>query len=321
MQQQQDAPTQVNPAPVRDQDFWTWRQHIRQDFPDVELSTPDRETFRAGQKHVSLGEVQLFDMSTGAHTVTQSKIISSAEHEHLCKLSLQFSGTTVLTQDGRECLLQPGDLALYVAHRPYTLHYEHDQRSLIIQFPQELLHLVQNQISQVTAVPISHNAGLGKVAVPLFEQLALNLHILQGPHALQLVRSALEMLVTVLFAAARNQNDLNEDNPLFQQAVAFIEDRLHDPELGPQMISDHFYVSLRQLHSKFSEEDQTVSSYIRNERIRRIRDDLANPAYQDETVQSISSRYGLTDASHVSKLFKQTYGETPSGYRNSIYND
>src|SRR5690625_5937870 len=81
------------------------------------------------------------------------------------------------------------------------------------------------------------------------------------------------MLVTVLLAAARNQDDLHEDNPLFQQAVAFIDDHIHDPELGPQMIADHFYVSLRQLHGKFSEEEQTVSSYIRNERIRRIRDD------------------------------------------------
>ena len=318
-QQQQVAAVQLNSAPVRDQDYWTWAQNAQASFPNIELSTPDRQAFRAGQHHVSLGGVELFDMYTGPHTVTQSKVVPIAEHEALCKLSLQFSGTTVLTQDGRECLLQPGDLALYVAHRPYTLDYAQDQRSLIIQFPQELLHLVQNQISQVTAVPISDESGLGKVAVPLFKQLALNLHILQGPHALQLVRSALEMLVTVLFAAARNHDDLQEDNPLFQQAVAFIDDHLHDPQLGPQMIADHFYVSLRQLHGKFSEEHQTVSAYIRNERVRRIRDDLANPAYRDETVQSISSRYGLTDASHVSKLFKQTYGETPSGYRNSIF--
>lgn len=321
MPEQKVPSVQADLAPLRDHDFWSWAQQAQQSFPNIELTTPDREAFRAGQEQVSLGEVELFDMYTGPHTVTQGKVLTTSDQKDLCKLSLQFSGTTILTQDGRECLLQPGDLALYVAHRPYTLHYAEDQRSLIIQFPTELLHLVQNQISQVTAVPISDDSGLGKVAVPLFEQLALNLRILQGPHALQLVRSALEMLVTVLFAAARNQDDLHEDNPLFQQAVAFIDDHIHDPELGPQMIADHFYVSLRQLHGKFSEEEQTVSSYIRNERIRRIRDDLAHPAYREETVQSISSRYGLTDASHVSKLFKQTYGETPSGYRNSIFSD
>lgn len=147
--------------------------------------------------------------------------------------------------------------------------------------------------------------------MPLFEQLAMNFSILQGPHALRLVRSGLEMLVTVLLEASRNNDGQSHENPLFDQAVAFIDDHLHDPQLGPQNIGDYFYVSLRQLHGKFAEEDQTISAFIRN--------DLADPTHQEETVQTISSRYGLTDASHVSKLFKQTYGETPSGYRNSIF--
>lgn len=321
MSPQQATSVHMNSAPVRDLDFWAWSHQVREYFPHIELVTPDRDAFRAGQDIAALGDVQLFDMHTSPHTVLQHKVVPTSAQQTLCKLSLQLSGTTLLAQDDRECLLRPGDLALYVAHRPYSLHFEHDQRSLIIQFPQELLHLVQNQISQVTAVPIHDNSGLGKVAVPLFEQLALNLHVLEGPHALQLVRSALEMLVTVLFAAARGQDDDQQDNPLLEQAVAYIDDHLHDPGLGPQMIADHFYVSLRQLHGKFAEENLTVSSYIRHERIGRIREDLANPAYRHETVQSISSRWGLTDASHVSKLFKQTYGQTPSGYRRRIFNN
>lgn len=315
----QAASVRMRSAPIRDLDFWAWANEVQLHFPYVELSTPDRETFRAGQHHTSLGEVELFDMYTAAHTVTQSKEVEPPAQRTLCKLSLQLSGTTLLSQDDRECLLEPGDLALYVAHRPYILDFENDQRSLIIQFPQELLHLVQNQISEVTAVPIRDDSGLGRVAVPLFEQLALNLNVLQGPHALQLVRSALEMLVSVLFSAARNQDDFQPKNPLFEQAVAYIDDHLHDPTLSPKKIADHFYVSLRQLHSKFAEEELTVSSYIRHERVARIREDLASPTYRDETVQSISSRWGLTDASHVSKLFKQTYGQTPSGYRQAIF--
>lgn len=318
MTDHQDISIDIGSVPVRDQDFWAWSQSARSFFPNIELTTPDRNAFRAGQDFIALGEVQLFDMYTGPHTVQQNEVMTSSTEQHLCKLSLQLSGVTHLTQDGRYCALQPGDLALYVAHRPYTLHYIDDQRSLIIQFPQELLHLVHQQVAQVTALPVNAHTGLGRVAVPLFEQLAINFSILQGPHAMRLVRSALEMLVTVLLEASRDNED-NQDNPLFSQAVAFIDDHLHDPQLGPQNIADYFYVSLRQLHGKFSEENQTISAYIRNERMRRIRNDLADPTHREETVQTISSRYGLTDASHVSKLFKQTFGQTPSGYRSSIF--
>lgn len=319
MNAHQNLGIEIGSLPERDHDFWAWSQSAQAHFPNIELTTPDRSTFRAGQEFIALGEVQLFDMYTGPHTVEQHDVMTGSTDQHLCKLSLQLSGVTHLTQDGRECALEPGDLALYVAHRPYTLHYTADQRSLIIQFPQELLHLVHHHVAQVTAVPINAHTGLGRVAVPLFEQLAMNLGILRGPHALRLVRSALDMLVTVLLEASRAIDNGNEDNPLFEQAVAFIDDHLHDPELGPQKIADYFYVSLRQLHGKFSEEGQTVSAYIRHERMRRIRDDLADPTHQLETVQTISSRYGLTDASHVSKLFKQTFRQTPSEYRSAIF--
>ena len=318
MTDRQDIAIDLGSGPVRDQDFWAWSQSAQAFFPNIQLTAPDRSAFRAGQDFIALGEVQLFDMSTGPHTVQQQEVVTGSTEEPLCKLSLQLSGVTHLTQDGRYCALEPGDLALYVAHRPYTLHYTDDQRSLIIQFPQEFLHLVHHQVAQVTALPVNAHTGLGRVAVPLFEQLAINFSVLQGPHALRLVRSALEMLVTVLLETSRDDEG-NQDNSLFDQAVAFIDDHLHDPQLCPQNIADYFYVSLRQLHGKFAEEHETVSAYIRNERMRRIRNDLADPTHRDETVQTISSRYGLTDASHVSKLFKQTYGQTPSGYRSTIF--
>lgn len=308
-------------APHSDLDFQTWTALSHQNFPHIELSTPNESTFRAGQRFVALDEIQLFDMHTSPHTVEQRDVLTHTPQPQLCKLSLQFSGTTSLVQDGRACELQPGDLALYVAHRPYTLQFLEDQRSLIIQFPQELLHLTHNQVIDVTAIPISSDVGLGKVAVPLFEQLAANLHVLEGPHALRLVRSALDMLVTVLHEASRNTPNASNDNPLFRQAVAYIADHLSDPNLGPHMIADYFYVSVRQLHGKFSEEGETVGSYIRTERLRRIRDELADPTLQHETVQTISARYGLIDASHMSKVFKQAYGQSPSAYRRSIFGD
>lgn len=150
-----DNAIDIGSGPVRDQDFWTWSQSARTFFPNVQLTTPDRNVFRAGQDFIALDEVQLFDMSTGPHTVQQDDVVTSSTEQHLCKLSLQLSGVTHLTQDGRYCTLEPGDLALYVAHRPYTLHYTADQRSLIIQFPQEFLHLVHNQVALVTAVPVN----------------------------------------------------------------------------------------------------------------------------------------------------------------------
>lgn len=295
-----------------------WSSVIAEHFPHVVISTEHESAFRAGQRQAELEGIQFFDMATDAHDVVQSDVLELGREVPLCKLSLQFDGVTHLQQDGRSCTLRAGDLALYVTHRPYELRYDEAQRSIIIQFPQEFLHLVHDQVSMVTATPVSRDEGLGRVAVPLFEELARNLQILDGPSAFRLVRSALEMLVTVLLEVSKEEGRGPSEHSVFHQAVAYIDDHLWDPELAPQKIAEYFYVSLRQLHARFADHGLTVSSYIRDRRIRRIRDDLADPAYAGDTVQTISSRYGLTDASYVSKLFKQTFGETPSGYRNRL---
>lgn len=306
------------PQPEKNMVWGEWTEVISAHFPHVVISTDHDYEFRAGQRQAELEGIQFFDMATDAHKVVQPDVLELGSEVPLCKLSLQFEGKTQLRQDDRSCTLHPGDLALYVTHRPYQLQYTGPQRSIIIQFPQEFLHLIQDQVSMLTATPVSRDKGLGRVAVPLFEELARNVQILDGPSGFRLVRSSLEMLVTVLLEVSKEEGRDTSEHSVFHQAVAYIDDHLWDPELGPQKIAEYFYVSLRQLHARFADQELTVSSYIRDQRIRRIRDDLADPAYVNETVQTISSRYGLTDASYVSKLFKQTFGETPSGYRNRL---
>ncbi|WHS29361.1 helix-turn-helix transcriptional regulator [Auritidibacter ignavus] len=85
-------------------------------------------------------------------------------------------------------------------------------------------------------------------------------------------------------------------------------------------MAEYFYVSVRQLYARFAEHGTTVSTMIRDLRLHRIRDDLADPVHASETVQQISTRYGIHDASQVSKLFKQAFGESPSAYRARVKN-
>lgn len=292
-------------------DMHQWREQISRSFAPLDLKAQDEEQFRASLVEVPLGEVHLFDMVTDAHSVLRPERLISSSAPDFCKLSLQLEGSCTLVQDGRRCELQPGDLALYVTQRPYELHYPARQHSLVVQFPQSFVHLGAEQVSQITATPVSQAQGLGKVAVPLFEQLARNMDELDGPHAASLVRSALDLLVTVLGA----ESHAVEDNPLLHQAMAYIDDHLGEPELAPSDIAHHLYVSLRQLHARFAQADLSVAACIRHRRLERIRQELADPLHGREPVHTISARYGLLDPSHVSKAFKAEFGESPSAFR------
>lgn len=148
------------------------------------------------------------------------------------------------------------------------------------------------------------------MAATLFEQLDRNLEELQGPHALALVKSALDMLITVMAAEFEEPRQPPQDL-LFHQAVSYIDDHLDSPALSPSTVADALYISLRQLHGRFSARGLTVAHYIRTRRLEAIKKDLANPLNRRESVQSISARYALFDPSHVTKAFKAECGESP----------
>ena len=120
MQEHHGALAGTGTTPIRDQDFWSWSQLVKENFPNLELTTPDREAFRAGQHHVSLGEVQLFDMYTGPHTVTQGKVLTSSVQQNLCKLATIFWDDT---SDPRRPHLCAVSWRLGIVCRPPALYF------------------------------------------------------------------------------------------------------------------------------------------------------------------------------------------------------
>lgn len=101
------------------------------------------------------------------------------------------------------------------------------------------------------------------------------------------------------------------------QAKAHIELRLGEPDLCPAVIAAAQHISVRLLHKLFSADGQTVASWIRQRRLERVRQDLVHPRYARLPIIAIAGRSGFVNAAHFSRVFKATYGTSPSDYRRS----
>jgi AraC-like DNA-binding protein len=90
---------------------------------------------------------------------------------------------------------------------------------------------------------------------------------------------------------------------------------LADSELKPAMLAQRHSISLRSMQMLFAEHGTSPAKWIRDERLRRIRADLTDPRFARLTVAMIGERWGLVDASQVSRLFRAKYGVSPRQYR------
>ncbi|MBI5542797.1 MAG: helix-turn-helix transcriptional regulator, partial [Deltaproteobacteria bacterium] len=93
-----------------------------------------------------------------------------------------------------------------------------------------------------------------------------------------------------------------------------IRRNLLSPELTPKAIADRFQLSRTQLYRYF-EAEGGVAAHIRNLRLERAFAALADARWGHQSIQAIAEEHGFSCEPHFSRLFRRTFGVTPSQAR------
>jgi AraC-like DNA-binding protein len=291
-------------------------------FAPLKIDSDRPGNFRGSIRGRGLGDIEVFDVRATQHHVERSEPRVADSHKGVYMLHLQLSGVGIMRQDGREALLQPGDMAFYNSDRAYSLWLDDRFRNAILVFPQRLLALPLGAADQLTATGVSGTQGLGRIVSPFLAQLAGNLDSLPGQSGLRLARNTVDLITTVLQStlglAGMERPEQGSKQNLRERVRAYIEDNLADPALSPTQIAAAHFISVRQLHAVFSQEGTSVSTWIRARRLELCREDLTDPLQDFRPVSAVAARRGLVDAAHFSRLFKATYGESPRQFRDRL---
>lgn len=103
---------------------------------------------------------------------------------------------------------------------------------------------------------------------------------------------------------------------LRKQILRFVEDHLHDRNLGPEMVADHLDKSSAYLARFFREETGIgLSTHIKRLRVAEAKSLLA---HDDLTIRDVADRIGFVDSNALIRAFKSIEGLTPGEYRESL---
>jgi AraC-like DNA-binding protein len=295
-----------------------WVEAVSELFVPLQCVPHHGAAFHGRLRAGRVGPLRMCGMEVSPHTVKRTPRLAANTQGDQYKLSLILGGEVLIVQDGREAVLRPGDFGIYDCSRPYTFVTNDSFGMLACVLPRDLIGFSPDRMSQITATRIPSANGIGWAMAPFLRRLAdLAVRDEVPPDEHRVVESVVD-LVESLCATVMTEDagpHAHSRAELVLRIRAYIDSHLGDPDLTPTRIAATHFISKRYLHKLFEAEGTSVSRWIRARRLERCRSALADPRWREETVTSIGMRWGLTDAAHFSRLFRETYGCTPSEYR------
>ena len=297
-----------------------WRELVNRVFLPLAitpLARGDRSgAFRASVTGRGLGGVQVWLIEGSPMSAVRARphIEASGDDDYL--LALHVQGSAHGAQDGREVTLGPGDFALFDSSRPYSISFTGPGvfRHVVFQVPRASLE-ARGATGAVTARRVPAASRAGQLVSPYLRTLARAGARPQDPGEV-FVDAGLDLAAGALRTVAGGANlaGLRRVPPgrkLRDHALA----HLGDPGLSPEAVALACYVSVRQLHRVFAREGLTFGGWVREQRLRRCRDDLADPRLRHLTAGQIAARWGFRSAAHFTRAFRARYGVTPASRR------
>src|SRR5260370_23195015 len=97
-----------------------WKDLIRENFVALDIAA-DRDTaFAGGVRSSLLAHLEVSDVRSITQDAIRPRGLARCDDTSYLQVGLVTEGTAVLRQDGRECVLRPGDFALYATSRPFA---------------------------------------------------------------------------------------------------------------------------------------------------------------------------------------------------------
>lgn len=233
-------------------------------------------------------------------------------------LHLQLQGRLAVSQDGRECVLDPGDMVMCDSAAPYCLEHSDKCSTLVLSIGAADLKKRLPAPGEMLGVRLPGDRGLmattSLMMRSLWEQGRAG--CIPEDAADSLCENLLDMFATSCVAAGVGL--------IADSAVAvgrrlhirrYIETNLRNPEMSARSIAAAFGISPRYLHLMFAAEAETVSNYLLRRRLEETARQLADPAWSRRTITEVAFSWGFNNATHFARVFKERFGCSPREYR------
>ena len=275
------------------------------------------DSFYANVDAFHAGDLMFGTVRSSVQTTERVKSRIAVDSLDYYMLQFYVFGKRSAQARGREEIAQQGDLLIVDMTQPLkTVSTEYQSFDLVL--PRRLF-------DPLLAQPDGYGGSRLAAQEPL--TALLRSHVLAlyaaGPKMTPAQAMAMQGPTLALAAAVLN-GVVTEEQAVPVRTAAwlavrrYIEDNLADLTLSSASVAQHFAFSRATLY-RIMEPVHGFSSYVRQRRLYRCRDDLVHPACRHLSVSEIAISWGFANAQTFSTLFSRHFGMPPRDYREMAF--
>ncbi|MGP4044600.1 helix-turn-helix domain-containing protein [Streptomyces sp. 2A115] len=297
-----------------------WRDMLREHFVTLDVGATSDGQFTGGVRSSFLGHLRVSSVRSVTQEIARTDDLLHRDGARYLQVGLVRSGEAHVTQDGRACVLRPGDFVVYETERPFSWALRAEPQLpqwelSVFTWPRETVKLTEHESPQVTCHALDGSSGITGVLSRMLADLLVTSPTVSPPNAARLADEVGELVATIAAEASGLGGGSAAHEGLLRQIDAYIDQNLDDPCLSPTLVAHAHFISTRQLQRLFARRGSTVAQVIRQRRLERCRRELLARADRELTLTEISVRWGFSELAVFSRAFREVYGMSPSEYR------
>ena len=300
--------------------FAFWQDVICETFIHLDCASANSRKFRGSLHNQPFGDLLLSSMASDPIDLSRTAARISAARDEYCLIVVQGSGRTLAEQDGRQAILETGDLALFDSVRPYFAQLQTGFHHYVLKVPREAVRRRFGPIEALTATKISGTRGIGKIASNFVRGLHGELETLDEFASQRLAETSVDLIAAALASAMPTAVPVASTTRIahLMRAKSFIAGNIHRYDLTSGHVAVAIGVSERYLRDLFAGEGMSLGRYIWTFRLERCRIALSDPSQAHRAISEIAFGWGFNDMSHFSHYFRERVGVSPREYRESV---
>lgn len=293
--------------------FAAWREALCEHYLKVDIHTQNPANYEGFLTKSVLGPTVLSEVFGCSQDIVRNPRHIARLDKDCYYLMVPSQGSLLVEQAGKQQVSTPGTAVLFDAVVPYHLRCRDNTQSMYVEMPRSIL-MDRCPIDKLESVPALNFAdGLGWALAEFCKLVAIEADSIENDLATKVAMEIADLLALCIDADLNHKPIGESLSSKFrlQSLKSYIESRLDDPDLSPEMIARDNRISVRYLHYLFKGTGMSVSEWVREQRLKKGHQKLTSAKFDEDSITDIAFSLGFNSSSHFTHLFKQKFGRPP----------